>query len=81
MPVNGMDYLRLNDRLDVVQFNHYNLEENEYTCGFWFDYLRNMLPRPFWVTETSTCWNGSTEIDQTLHPDGFCRLNSWLPLA
>ncbi len=34
MPVNGMDYLRLNDRLDVVQFNHYNLEENEYTCGF-----------------------------------------------
>lgn len=81
MPFNGMDYRRLNSKLDLVQFNHYNLEENEYTCALWFDYLRNMRPRPFWVTETSTCWNGSTEIDQTLHPEGYCRLNSWLPIA
>lgn len=81
MPFHGMDYRQLNSRLDVVQFNHYNLEENEYTCGLWFDYIRNLKQHPFWVTETSTCWNGSTEIDQTLHPEGYCRLNSWLPVA
>ena len=81
MPFNGMDYRKLHEKLDVVQFNHYNLEENEYACALWFDYIRNIKPNPFWVTETSTCWNGSTEIDQTLHPEGFCRLNSWLPIA
>ena len=81
MPVNGMNYVRLNRKLDIVQFNHYNDETNLWEVGLWFDFLRNIKDRPFWNTETATCWNGSTTIVQTTKPDGFCYANSWLPLA
>ncbi len=81
MPVNGMDYRRMNEKLDVVQFNHYNVPENLHACAFWFDYLRTFKNRPFWNTETATCWNGSTAINQSVKPEGFCRANSWLPIA
>lgn len=81
MPFNGMDYRRLNDKLDIVQFNHYNTPENLFAECFWFDYLRTLKDRPFWNTETATCWNGSVAIGQSVKPDGFCRANSWLPIA
>ncbi len=81
MPVNGMDHRRLTGKLDVVQFNHYNTPANLYTCAFWFDFLRTLKDRPFWNTETDVCWNGSTAISQSLKPEGFCRANSWLPIA
>ena len=81
MPVNGMDYRKLNSKLDIVQFNHYNTPKNLYHEGFWFDYLRTLKDQPFWNTETATCWNGSAEITQSLKPDGFCRVNSWMPIA
>ncbi len=81
MPVNGMDYRRLTEKLDIVQFNHYNVPENLYCCAFWFDYLRTLKEHPFWNTETATCWNGSTAITQSIKPEGYCRANSWLPIA
>ena len=80
MPFNGMDYRHMTDKLDVVQFNHYNVPENIHAECFWFDYLRNFKNRPFWNTETATCWNGSVAIGQSIKPDGFCRANSWLPI-
>ena len=81
MPVNGIDHRRLTEKLDVVEFNHYNTPDNLYRCCFWFDFLRTLKDRPFWNTETETCWNGSTAIGQSLKSDGFCRANSWLPIA
>lgn len=81
MPVNGMDYRRMTEKLDIVQFNHYNVPENLHVCAFWFDYLRTLKARPFWNTETATCWNGSTNIRQSIKPEGYCRVNSWLPIA
>lgn len=81
MPFNGMDYRKLNEKLDVIQFNHYNTPEDLYRCAFWFDYLRTLKDRPFWNTETATCWNGSTAITQSIKPEGYCRVNSWLPIA
>ena len=81
MPVNGMDYRRLTEKLDIVQFNHYNTPGNLYGAAFWFDALRPLKEHPFWNTETATCWNGSVAITQSLKPDGFCRANSWLPVA
>jgi beta-galactosidase len=81
MPFNGMDYRKLNEPLDVIQFNHYNTAENLRNCGLWFDYLRTLKQRAFWNTETATCWNGSTEINQNIKPEGFCRANSWMPIA
>jgi len=81
MPLNGMDYEKMNEKLDVVMFNHYNVPSNLTDEVFWFDFLRNLLDRPFWNTETATTWNGSVAISQHLKPEGFCRLNSWLPVA
>ena len=81
MPVNGMDYRKLNEHLDVIQFNHYNVPENLHHEAFWFDYIRTLKDHPFWNTETATRWNGSAEITQSLKPDGFCRANSWMPVA
>lgn len=81
MPFNGMDYRKLTEKLDVVQFNHYNTPGDLIHCAFWMDYLRTLKDRPFWNTETATCWNGSTSIPQSVKPDGFCTANSWLPLA
>lgn len=81
MPVNGMDYRRMTETLDIVQFNHYNVPENLHACAFWFDYLRTLKECPFWNTETATCWNGSQEITQSIKPEGFCRVNSWMPIA
>lgn len=81
MPINGLDYEKVNEKLDVVMFNHYNTEENLGDSLFWFDFLRTIKDRPFWNTETSTCWNGSEAIHQVMKPEGFCRINSWLPVA
>lgn len=81
MPLNGMNYRKLHNPLDVVQFNHYNIPENLWECCLWFDYLRTMKERPFWNTETATCFSGSTGTYGSIKPDGFCYVNSWLPLA
>ena len=81
MPVNGMDYEKMNEPLDLVMFNHYNVPSNLCDEIFWFNYLRPLKDRPFWNTETATTWNGSVAINQHLKPEGWCRLNSWLPIV
>ena len=81
MPLNGMGYEEMTEPLDVVMFNHYNVPENLNDEIFWFNFLRPLKERPFWNTETATIWNGSTAISQFLKPEGYCRLNSWLPIA
>ena len=73
MPLNGMDYEKMNGALDVVMFNHYNTPENLNEAVFWFDFIRTLKDRPFWNTETCT--------GQVLKPEGYCRVNSWLPVA
>lgn len=81
MPINGMNYRKLHKPLDMVQFNHYNIPENLWECCLWFDYLRTIKERPFWNTETATCFSGSTGTSGSIKPDGFCYANSWLPIA
>jgi beta-galactosidase GanA len=82
MPLNGVGYEKMCEPLDVLMFNHYNDESNLPDLPFWFDYLRTVAgSRPFWNTETATGWNGSIQIDQIAKPAGFCRVNSWLPIA
>ncbi len=81
MPFNGMDYRDMTEALDVVQFNHYNVPDNLYCSALWFDYLRTLKERPFWNTETATCWSGSTDIGQSIKPEGYNRVNSWMPIA
>ena len=81
MPVFNQDYEAMNEHMDVVQYNHYDDEYNLKREVFWFDYMRPLKPRPFWVTETLTCWNGATSTPSNLRPEGYCGANSWLPIV
>ncbi len=80
MPILEMDYEKIAECTDIMQFNHYHDESNLWEAAFWFDYLRTFKEIPFWNTETSTCWNGGLYTPSNLRPEGFCRANSWLPL-
>lgn len=80
MPLNGMSYQDMTAPLDVIQFNHYNTVENLPGLPLWFDHIRS-FGKPFWNTETATGWNGGVDISQVAKPVGFCRINSWLPVA
>ena len=80
MPTGGINYAKIHKKLDLVQFNHYWPPERLNTVPFWYDYIRTLCDRPFWNTETSTCWNGSTTANGYKEP-GFCSANSWLPIA
>lgn len=81
IPLNGMNYREMHKPLDIIQFNHYNVPEDLWECCLWFDYLRTMKDRPFWNTETATCFSGSAGTYGSIKPDGFCYANSWLPLT
>ena len=80
MPTNAMDYELMCEPLDVIQFNHYNTEQNLPRLPMWFDFFRS-FDKPFWNTETATNWNGSEATTQVMKPEGFCYVNSWLPVA
>lgn len=81
MPVFNQDYEKTNAFLDVIQYNHYDDENSLSRELFWFDYMRGLKDRPFWVTETATCWNGSTSTPSNFRREGFCKVNSWLPIT
>ncbi len=78
MPFNGMDYRAMHEKLDVVQYNHYERPQAVYRSAMWMDYIRNVCDTPFWVTETQACWNGSVWPGQSIHPDGYIYMNTWL---
>lgn len=80
MMVLGVDHYDMNRNLDIVQYNHYHFREGLWQAAFWFDYIRPIKNRPFWNTETSTCWGGGTATSGYCEP-GFCRANSWMPIA
>ena len=80
MPVLGVSYEQMHRNLDIVQYNHYDSMDNLWRQVFWMDYVRPFKEVPFWNTETSTCWNGGT-IANGYREQGFCRANSWLPIA
>lgn len=81
MPMLGIDFEAMNEKLDVVQFNHYNPEGNLDAPILFFDMLRTVRPSRFWNTETAPQWPGSTAAAWAMQGEGFCRVNSWLPVA
>ena len=80
MQAYGVPYEKMLKHIDMIQFNHYDDQNNQIHAAFWFDYLRGLKAVPFWVTETATCWNGGTTTPNGYRPEGFCRANSWLPI-
>lgn len=79
-PLAGLDHEMLTEECDIIQYNHYPDVENLCEQGFWFDYMRALKDRPFWVAETSPCWKGSRKVSQSLKPYGFCHISSWAPI-
>ncbi len=81
-PYSRIDYEAIAAASDIMQFNHYDKPSDLPQERFWFDLLRPLKDRPFWNTETSTCWIGGTDtFVRGLRPWGFCRINSWFPIA
>lgn len=80
-PQNCMSYYALNEKLDTVQFNHYDRAERLYSNGFSYDFLRCVKDKSFWVTETQVGWNGGKCAESGYRPVGNCYANTWLPIA
>lgn len=80
MPFLGVSYEQMHRHLDIVQYNHYDTMDNLWRQVFWMDYVRSFKKAPFWNTETATSWNGGVTSNGFKDP-GFCRANSWLPVA
>lgn len=81
MPTNVLSYYRATEKLDVVQFNHYDAADKIHHTLFSYDFLRPIKNRPFWVTETQVGWNGSEYAENGYRPVGNCYINTWLPIA
>lgn len=81
MQHNSMSYNRINEKLDVVQYNHYNPASELADTAFGYDFLRCVKNQPFWVTETQVGWNGSECAECGYRPEGNCYVNTMLPVA
>lgn len=81
MSTNSLDYYAVNKKLDVVQHNHYNRAQDLPYTAMWYDFLRCVKDRPFWITETQVGWNGSEVAESGYRPVGNCYANTWLPIA
>ncbi len=81
MVTNLLSYYDVNEKLDVVQYNHYNPAADLPETAFAYDFLRCVKDKPFWVTETQVGWNGGTIADCGYRPQGNCCANTWLPIA
>lgn len=81
MAHNYLSYYSIFEKLDTVQFNHYNPANELSDTAFSYDFLRCVKDRPFWVTETQVGWNGSEYADCGFRPVGNCYVNTFLPIA
>lgn len=81
MAQNYLSYYDVNEKLDIVQFNHYNPAKDLPDTAFSYDFLRCVKDRSFWVMETQVGWNGSEYADCGYRPVGNCYANTWLPVA
>jgi len=81
MQNNYLSYYAVNEKLDVVQFNHYNPAAELPDTAFSYDFLRCVKNKKFWVTETQVGWNGSEYAECGYRPAGACYANTWLPVA
>lgn len=77
MPTQQFDFEEANEKTDILEINHYS---GPAFFSLYGDFLRNMKNRPFWVTETSACWNGGNQPNAPRRK-GFCAANSLFPFA
>jgi len=81
MTNNLVSYEKMNERLDIIQYNHYESKEDLWKTPFAYGFLRTLKDRPFWVTETMVGWNGSVGAWNGKRPEGACYMNTVAPVA
>lgn len=81
MQHNSMSFYKINEKLDVVQYNHYDTAERLPYTAFGYDFVRTVKDKPFWIMETQVGWNGSEFAASGYRPMGACYANTWLPVA
>ena len=77
MPILSHDYDLWAESADIMQFNQYFSGKGLIDAAMWYDFIRTVKPRPFWLTETSCCWNGGV-VKLNMRPVGFNRANVFL---
>lgn len=81
MQHNSMSFYKINEKLDVAQYNHYDPAERLSVTAFGYDFVRTVKDKPFWIMETQVGWNGSEYAANGYRPIGACYANTWLPFA
>lgn len=81
MQHNFLSFYDLNEKLDVVQYNHYESADKLAQTAFAFDFCRSIKDKPFWIMETQVGWNGSEYAEGGYRAMGNCYANIWLPIA
>ena len=81
MMENTLSYNIMNKKLDVVQHNHYDNENELYRTFFNYDFYRTLKERPFWVTETQPGYNGSYAAYNGYRQNGHNYINSLAPIV
>lgn len=71
----ALSYSKVAAVTDVMQVNEYFYKNYSDIYG-WYNYAYNCKNAPFWLTETSCCWNGATE-SAFMRPHGFVEMNGW----
>ena len=81
MPIlHALSYDDMAGMLDVIQFNEYQFDEFAVHNEFWSNFLYNKKKKPYWLTETAPCWNGS-EISNYMRHKGFIDMNAWMNIS
>lgn len=81
MVLNRFSFYNATKKLDVLQLNHYDTARRLTRPPFFYNFMRPIKDRPFWVTETQVGWNGSKFAQSRYRPEGNCYVNTWLPFA
>jgi len=75
----ALSHADMQELTDVMQFNQYNKDEWFWENNFWYSLMYNSKRKPFWLTETSCCWNGSAQSEH-MRPKGFVGANGWMAI-
>ena len=78
---NAYSYNIVNKRLDIVQHNHYETQDELYRTFLNYDFYRTLKDKPFWVTETQPGYNGSYAAYNGYRPNGHNYINSLAPIV
>lgn len=81
MPIlQSLSYDDMARETDIMQFNNYHMDADFCQVEFWSNMLYNAKKKPYWLTETSCCWNGPVWANYMRHR-GFVEANAWTHLA